>query len=61
MKIKIVFVTGAALDGNATTYLHYEQEMYGDIVQSDFIDDYQNNTYKAISFLRYVVAMTSET
>lgn len=52
MKTKIVFVTGASLNEDVTTYIHYEHEQYNDIIQSDFIDDYQNNTYKAISFLR---------
>ena len=52
LKTKIVFVTGRSLNDSITAYIHFEHEKYKDIIQSDFIDDYQNNTYKAISFLR---------
>lgn len=52
-KIKIVFVVGMTNDTAVLQRLDYEQELYGDIVQSDFIDSYQNNTFKVISSLRY--------
>ncbi|KAF6019590.1 hypothetical protein EB796_022116 [Bugula neritina] len=54
LKVKIVFVTGMTNNTNVLTKLSYEQEFYQDILQSDFTDAYLNNTYKAISFLRWV-------
>ena len=51
-KLKIVFVTGATNDTVVQNYIHYEKELYHDILQSNFIDHYQNNTYKALSYLR---------
>lgn len=31
--------------------VEYESEQYGDIVQSDFVDNYSHNTYKAMSYM----------
>lgn len=51
-KVRIVFVTGATNDTTIQEYILYENELYRDILQSNFIDHYQNNTYKALSYLR---------
>lgn len=51
-RVRIVFVTGATNDSAVQDYILYENELYQDILQSDFIDHYQNNTYKALSYLR---------
>lgn len=45
-------MTGATNDSTAQTYLEYEQELYGDIIQSSFIDSYNNNAHKAVSYMR---------
>ena len=50
-KIKILFFLGLADSVEDQQRIEYESELYKDIVQSDFIDSYQNNTYKAMSFL----------
>lgn len=34
--------------------LEYESELYGDIIQEDYIDSYRNMSYKAISGARWV-------
>lgn len=52
LKVKTVFITGITNNSAVQKHVEYEQELYGDIVQSNFIDSYQNNTYKAISYMR---------
>ena len=34
--------------------IDYENEIYNDIVQEDYIDSYRNMTYKAISAARWI-------
>lgn len=55
LAVKIVFVVGVSSSSTEQAYVRYESEMYEDIIQYDFIDSYNNNTYKAMSYLRYVV------
>ena len=50
-KPKILFFMGQAGSSTAQKQALYESEQYGDIVQSSFGDSYENNTYKAMSFL----------
>ena len=38
--------------------LEFEFEMYGDIVQGEFMDTYRNMTHKAIHSLRYALSPT---
>lgn len=52
LKTRIVFIIGRTQNESVQHHVNYEEEMYNDMVQSDFIDSYQNNTYKAISFLK---------
>ncbi|XP_067951192.1 beta-1,3-galactosyltransferase 1-like [Watersipora subatra] len=54
LKTRIVFIIGRTQNESVQHHVNYEEEMYNDMVQSDFIDSYQNNTYKAISFLKWV-------
>ena len=42
---------GLAGSATAQQQVQYESQTYGDIIQSNFVDSYQNNTYKAMSFL----------
>ena len=51
LKVKIVFITGRSNDAELQQRIEYESEMYGDILQADFIDTYEHNTYKAMSYL----------
>ena len=50
-KPKILFFMGLAGSSTVQKQVLYESELYGDIVQSSFGDSYENNTYKAMSFL----------
>lgn len=49
VKIRTLFNLGRSLDTSSDE----ESERYGDIIQSDFVDSYYNNTYKTIMGLRY--------
>ena len=51
LKVKIVYFTGKSKNSADQQRMLYESELYKDIVQSDFIDEYANNTYKAMSYL----------
>ena len=53
--IRLIFVLGTDPSTPALTHmLIYESNTYNDIVQSTFIDNYRNLTYKAISALKWV-------
>ncbi|BHF80633.1 Beta-1,3-galactosyltransferase 1 [Sparganum proliferum] len=47
LNIPVVFLLGAYEHGNNSD-IEEEQRMYGEIVQQEFVDHYDNNTYKAI-------------
>ena len=51
LKVKILYFTGKSKNREDQQRILYESELYKDIVQSDFIDEYANNTYKAMSYL----------
>ena len=52
LPVKVVFFLGSSNDSSIQHSILYESELYKDIVQSDFIDHYHNNTYKAMSYLQ---------
>ena len=52
LPVKVVFFLGLSGDSSIQDSILYESELYRDIVQSDFIDHYHNNTYKAMSYLQ---------
>ena len=51
---RLVFVLGRSLDQRIQAALQFESDLYGDLVQEDFLDSYRNLTYKAISALRWI-------
>ena len=53
-RTKVVFVMGKASDDSAKETVQNEIEKYGDIVQGDFLDDYQNLTIKGILGLKWL-------
>ena len=59
-KMAIAFFVGQIRDGPGKRKLkeqmRYENEMYRDIVQEDYIDSYRNLTYKALSGARWVAS-----
>lgn len=52
--LRIVFMVGQTLDKNVMKAIEYENEMYRDIVQEDFIDSYKNLTYKGVMALKWI-------
>jgi beta-1,3-galactosyltransferase 1 len=52
--LRIVFMIGKTLDKTLMKAIEYENEIYQDIVQEDFIDSYKNLTYKGIMALKWI-------
>ena len=52
MRVKIVFFVGYSGYSIVNSHLSYELDMYDDVVQSQFVESYYNNTYKALSYMR---------
>lgn len=50
---KIVFVLGESEDEMTRKLVKLENEIYGDIVQGNFIDTFRNETYKHIMALKW--------
>ena len=52
---------GKSLDANLMNAIQYENEIYHDIIQEDFLDSYKNLTYKGIMALKWVSTFCSNT
>ena len=52
--LRLVFMIGKALDENIMKAIQYENEIYQDIIQEDFIDSYKNLTYKGVMALKWI-------
>ncbi|KAK6051442.1 hypothetical protein COOONC_11053 [Cooperia oncophora] len=50
----VIFAVGQAKTLSGNDAVNYEASIYGDILQSDFIDAYRNLTLKSIAAFRYV-------
>ena len=57
---RIVFLMGRPLNQSIQEAVQMEADIYGDIVQEDFIDSYRNLTYKAIMGLRWITNYCSQ-
>ncbi|XP_030760553.1 beta-1,3-galactosyltransferase 5-like [Sitophilus oryzae] len=55
MEVKIVFVLGRVQDNNLQKDIENESEVYRDVIQGNFLDTYQNLTYKAMSAFKFVL------
>ena len=53
-EMRLIFMMGKSLDANQMKAIQYENEIYRDIVQEDFLDSYKNLTYKGIMALKWV-------
>ena len=53
-KIKVIFLLGMTLNSTIQENIQKESEMYGDIVQGNFIDSYKNMTFKNVMGLKWV-------
>lgn len=53
-KIKMAFFMGTTHDDKLQSMVEYENELYNDIIQEDYVDDYRNMSYKAISGTRWI-------
>ena len=59
--LRLVFMIGQTLDKNVMKAIEYENEMYQDIVQENFIDSYKNLTYKGVMALKWISTYCSKT
>ncbi|XP_041350479.1 beta-1,3-galactosyltransferase 1-like [Gigantopelta aegis] len=53
-KVRVVFIMGQVADKHVMESVRMESDLYGDIVQEDFLDSYHNLTYKALAGLKWV-------
>ncbi|XP_071546161.1 uncharacterized protein [Panulirus ornatus] len=58
--VVMVFVIGRTTDANIQSNIDRENELYGDIIQANFIDHYSNLTLKTISMFEWVKTYCSE-
>jgi hypothetical protein len=59
--LRLVFMIGKTLDKNLMKAIEYENEIYQDIVQEDFIDSYKNLTYKGVMALKWISTYCAQT
>ncbi|CAF3323910.1 unnamed protein product [Rotaria socialis] len=59
--LRIVFMIGKTNDNTVMKAIQYENEMYQDIVQEDFIDAYKNLTFKGVMALKWISVYCSQT
>ena len=52
--VRVVFLLGRPSRASVQDALHMEADLYGDLIQEDFLDSYRNLTYKAIMALKWV-------
>ncbi|CAF5196564.1 unnamed protein product, partial [Rotaria magnacalcarata] len=59
--LRLVFMIGKTNDNNVMKAIQYENEIYQDIVQEDFIDAYKNLTFKGVMALKWISVYCSQT
>lgn len=53
--VKRIFLLGSINDNDIQETIRWENELYGDIVQGNFMDSYRNLTYKTVMALKFGV------
>uniref|UniRef100_L7LXR2 Hexosyltransferase n=1 Tax=Rhipicephalus pulchellus TaxID=72859 RepID=L7LXR2_RHIPC len=61
MGFVVVFLLGATLDQKVQRKVLAEHEIHGDVVQGDFVDSYDNLTYKTVMLIRWAREECSKT
>jgi hypothetical protein len=51
--MRIIFMLGDSKD-QVRSQVKYEYNLYGDLVQENFLDSYHNLTYKGIMSLKWI-------
>ncbi|KAL3216326.1 hypothetical protein MRX96_051211 [Rhipicephalus microplus] len=61
MGFVVVFLLGATPYQEVQRKVSAEHDIYGDVVQGDFVDSYENLTYKSVMLLRLAREKCSDT
>ncbi|XP_052773773.1 beta-1,3-galactosyltransferase 1-like [Mya arenaria] len=56
-EVKLIFLFGTSRTKLGNSIVKEESEMFGDVVQADFVDSYFNLTYKTVMGVRWVAEM----
>ncbi|CAF3247542.1 unnamed protein product [Rotaria socialis] len=59
-EIRLVFMLGQMIDNKIMQAVKFENDLYQDIVQEDFLDSYRNLTYKAVMALKWISTYCSQ-
>ena len=52
--LRLVFLMGMSMEASVQAAISMESDLYGDIVQENFVDSYRNLTYKAIMAMKWI-------
>ncbi|CAF2266709.1 unnamed protein product [Rotaria magnacalcarata] len=59
-EIRLVFMLGQTIDNKIMQAVKFENDLYQDIVQEDFLDSYRNLTHKAMMTLKWISTYCSQ-
>ncbi|CAF2046629.1 unnamed protein product [Rotaria magnacalcarata] len=59
-EIRLVFMLGQTIDNKIMQAVKFENDLYQDIVQEDFLDSYRNLTHKAVMALKWISTYCSQ-
>ncbi|CAF4630965.1 unnamed protein product [Rotaria magnacalcarata] len=59
-EIRLVFMLGQTIDNKIMQAVKFENDLYQDIVQEDFLDSYRNLTHKAMMALKWISTYCSQ-
>ena len=59
-RFKLVFLLGTSPNETVNNEVKFESQLYGDIIQEDFLDSYRNLTLKTIMGLKWVASFCAQ-
>lgn len=54
--LRVFFLLGKSLNGSLNSLVLDESDRFGDIIQQDFVDSYNNLTVKSVMMLKFVTS-----
>ena len=52
--LRVAFIVGLSKNAKTNEFVNKENELYGDIIQGDFIDSYRNLSYKSVTAWKWI-------